>query len=117
MMRFQRNERISDLIQREVADILHRRVKDPRLQGITITAVRVSKDLRHATVFYCDTFSKQKRDVLGNALDRASGFIKKELASRLYLKYIPKLYFSYDDSFDYGEKIDRLLRMLHEHEE
>ncbi len=115
-MRFQRNERLSDLIQREVADILQRKVKDPRLQGITITAVRVSRDLRHATVFYCDTFKKQERHVVGSALDKATGFIKKELAARLYLKYIPKLSFSYDDSFDYGERIDQLLRMLHEKE-
>ncbi|MBW1974160.1 MAG: 30S ribosome-binding factor RbfA [Deltaproteobacteria bacterium] len=114
MKGYQRSERLSDLIQREVADILQKRVKDPRLQGLTITAVKVSGDLRHATIFYRDTFRKEEPSVLGDALGKATGFIRRELAGRLYLRYTPKLSFSYDDSADYGEKIDRLLRMLDE---
>lgn len=110
----QRSERVAELIQKEVAYIIQRKVRDPRLVGITITAVRMSRDLKRATVFYCDTLGRHERTEVDAAFERARSFIKRELAGRVYLRYLPDLVFVYDDSFDYGEKIDLLLRKIHE---
>ncbi len=112
----ERKGRIADQIKREIADILLRRVKDPRLQGITITVVRVSDDLKDATVFYCDTFPKTDRESVHAAFASASGFIRRELGKRLYLRYTPRISFMYDDSFDYAEKIDQIIETLRREE-
>ncbi|SFN02086.1 30S ribosome-binding factor RbfA [Thermodesulforhabdus norvegica] len=109
----QRTERVADLIQKEVAYIIQRKVRDPRLVGITITAVRMSRDLKRATVFYCDTLGRHERSDIDAAFAKARTFIRRELAERVYLRYLPDLSFVYDDSFDYGEKIDLLLRKIH----
>lgn len=113
-MSSQRSKRVAELIHKEVADILQRKIKDPRLDGVTITAVRISRDLRYATIFYCDTLGKQDRAAIDLAFSKATSFIRKELAGRLYLRYLPALSFMYDESFDYGEKIDQLLRKIHD---
>ena len=113
-----RCDRIADLLQQELADLLLRRVKDPRVEGVTITGVKVSRDLQHARVFYCVMGAPAEADREGVAagLDKAKGFLRHELAKRLHMRYLPQLEFQYDASFDYGEKIERLLKELHQDE-
>lgn len=113
MRKYPRKLRVADLIKEEIADIIHRKVKDPRIQGLTITSVRMTDDLKEATIFYCETFHKSDRAELAGAIASATGFIRRELSERLRLKAIPKLSFVYDDSFEYGERIERILEMLH----
>ncbi len=109
---YQRKERVADLIKKEVAEILQRKIRDPRLQGITITSVRMTDDLKEATIFYCDTFKKIDRAVVNAAILSASGFIRKELAGKVYLRYLPRLNFHYDDSFDYEERIESIIKTI-----
>ncbi len=115
-MEYKRSDRVADQLQREIADLVFRRVKDPRVANLTISGVEVSGDLKHAKVFFCvmgggaDENSK-KNAALG--LEKAKGFIRQELGRRLSLRYIPQLEFAYDNSFEYGDKIERLLKELH----
>lgn len=105
--------RVAQEIQREVNDIIRKRVRDPRVQGINITDVRVTGDLQQATIFY-STLSDEEKDVenaqLG--LDKATGLIRKELGQRLSIYKTPELMFERDESVAYGNRIDELLRDL-----
>jgi ribosome-binding factor A len=115
---YKRCDRVADLLQREIADLLLRRVKDPRVEGVTVTGVKVSGDLQHARVFYCIMGSPQeeRRKAVASGLEKARGFMRQELSKRLHMKHLPQLEFAYDASFDYGEKIERLLKELHKDE-
>lgn len=112
-----RARRVGQEIQRELTDILHKKVRDPRVQGITITDVRLTGDLQQATIFYSvltDKASELQKAQQG--LEKASGLIRKELGQRLTIYKIPELIFERDESVAYGNKIDELLRKLHTEE-
>ena len=118
-MEYKRSDRVADLLHREIADLVFRRVKDPRLASITITGVKVSDDLKHARVFFCAMGGSKGEDAKKNAaagLQKAKGFIRMELGRRLSLRYVPELEFNYDVSFEYGDKIEKLLKELHKDE-
>jgi len=117
-MEYKRSDRVADQLQREMADLLFRRVKDPRVAGITITGVEVSADLRHAKIFYCIMGSPNddEKHKASEGLIKARGFIRQQLGKRLHLRYLPELEFHYDASFDYGDKMDRLLKELQQDE-
>lgn len=118
-MDYKRSDRVADLLQKEIADLVFRRVKDPRLTNLTVTGVEVSPDLQHARVFYCIMGGNVEDETKKNAasgLEKAKGFIRQELGRRLHLRYIPQLDFAYDTSFEYGDKIERLLKDLHKDE-
>jgi len=119
-MEYKRSDRVADLIQREIADLLLRRVKDPRVSGITLTGVEVTADLQHARVFYTITTGaateEKDKEAVALGLVKAKGFMRQELGKRLHMRYVPQLNFQYDASFEYGDKIERLLKELHKDE-
>lgn len=112
----QQNHRIGRLeqeIQREVNDILLKNIRDPRVENVTITGVQVTGDLQQATIYYSllsDLASVNQKAAKG--LDAASGLIRKELGSRLTIYKTPELKFVKDESVQYGNHIDDLLRQL-----
>jgi len=110
--------RVSQEIQKEVNDIIQKRVRDPRVEGITITGVDVTGDLQQATIFY----STLKDDELtindtARGLEKATGLIRKELGSRLSIYKTPEIYFDRDESLAYGNRIDELLNKIKNEEE
>lgn len=108
-----RQERIADLILRELSDILGRRVKDPRLDGLTLTGVRVSPDYQYADIqFYRLGGGDQALEEAMAGLQSALGFIRRELGSRLQLRYTPELRFHIDESIEYGAHISSLLDQI-----
>jgi ribosome-binding factor A len=104
-----RKERVASVIEREISNIVTREVKDPRLGFITITKVLVSPDLKLATVYFSSLDNKTESY---ETLRRAKGFIRSILAHRLRLKSIPDLEFKVDDSFEDGQKIDKLFKEI-----
>lgn len=117
-MEFKRSDRVADQLQREVADLIFRRVKDPRVAGVTITGVDLTEDLRLAKIYYCVMGSPadDARQNAAEGMNKARGFIRRQLGKRLRLRYLPQIEFHYDMSFDYGDKMERLLKELGEHE-
>ncbi|MDR0615060.1 MAG: 30S ribosome-binding factor RbfA [Lactobacillales bacterium] len=112
-----RNRRVGAKIMREVNEILKRHVRDPRIQEVTITDVRVTGDLSQATIYYSilsNLASKGKTVQAG--FKKATGIIKRELGMRLTLYKIPTLTFEQDNSLQYGGKIDELLKELKRNE-
>ena len=108
-----RVERVEQEIQKELNDILLKKVRDPRVQDVTITGVDVTNDIGYANVYYSilsDKASDAKKAQDG--LDNAKGLIRHELSSRLTVYRIPELTFKQDDSIRYGAKIDQLINDL-----
>ena len=112
MKPFSRADRVGELIQQVLAENLSRSIKDPRLKMATITGVKMSKDLKNARVYFAITGGQKKIDGALLGFQSAVGFIKRVLASELDLRYMPQLTFFYDDSFDYGARIESLLKSL-----
>ena len=109
MKSFKRSERVGGLIQKTLSQILQKEIKDPRLETIMITGVRMTPDLRLARIYFTIFGRATSREMAFEGLKKARGFVRRSLAHRLNLRYMPELEFSYDESFDYGERIDRLL--------
>ena len=108
-----RPERVADAIQMELADILSRRLKDPRHGFLTVTAVEVTPDLGRARVFI-SALTEGELDEGLETLDRAKGFIRTELSRRIRLRFMPDLEFRPDRSTERGLRVQALLRDLEE---
>ena len=117
MSRFKRADRVADLIQIEISDILLRQVRDPRIGAVTITGAKVSDDLRTARIFFVELGKDQCSEEVKTGLASATGFLRRELGRRLQLRCVPELLFSYDPSFAYGNRIERLISEIHREEE
>ena len=108
-----RPERIAQQIHREVADIIERRLRDPGLSHwVNVTGVEVNHDLSLARVFVSVLHQGEERERTLEALRRASGFVRHELAVRLDLREVPDIRFQLDTSVEKGARVDELLRRL-----
>ncbi|MCW2277894.1 30S ribosome-binding factor RbfA [Heliophilum fasciatum] len=111
--------RMSEEIKRELARLLRDEMKDPRLGFVSVTAVEVSKDIRHANVFVSVLGKEEERKNSLAALKQASGFLRSELAQAISARYIPELVFIFDPSIERGTRIAELLHSVegtnHEH--
>ena len=109
-----RQDRLGQQLQREIAVIVQRELKDPRLGFVTITKVELSKDLSHAKVGFSCMGSAQERADVQDALDLSAGLIRNLIRKRFHLRIIPELSFRYDHSAEHSielsEKLDRLAR-------
>jgi ribosome-binding factor A len=109
VLRYKRSERVADLLRCEVSTIIEHDLKDPRIGFVTVTAVRVTDDLKQARVLVTMLGDEEAREKSLQALQHASKHIRQLLGRRVRLKYIPQLKFAYDDTADAGRRIDRLL--------
>ncbi|MDA8173441.1 MAG: 30S ribosome-binding factor RbfA [Nitrospiraceae bacterium] len=111
MLPYKRSKRVADLLREELADIIMRRVKDPRLgeKFVTVVDVSVTDDLKLARV-YVSTLKKEDREDIVDILKSARAFMRSELAKRLRMKSIPDLEFFIDTSIEYGSRIEKLLK-------
>ncbi|WP_042472008.1 30S ribosome-binding factor RbfA [Bacillus ndiopicus] len=109
-----RSNRIAEQMKKELGDILGRKIKDPRVGFVTVTDVAVTGDLQQATVYISSLGNEREREETLKALEKASGFIRSEIGSRIRLRRTPEILFEFDSSVEYGNKIDALLRSLHE---
>jgi ribosome-binding factor A len=107
-----RPARVGELIQAELADLLLKDLKDPRLQLATVSYVKVSPDLRNARVYISRVGKVEEQENALEGFQRASGFIRGQLAKRLKLRYVPKLEFVIDTGIAYGVRISSILHGL-----
>ena len=114
MRPYARALRVAEQIQRTLSELLAKGVSDPRLELVTITGVDVSPDLKHAKVYVISTGGKHKPEDVVAGFNSAQGYLKKILGPKLGLRYMPELKFLYDPSFDYGARIDDLLKSVSE---
>ncbi len=106
---YKRSDRVADQIRMEVADILMRKIKDPRVRSVTVTDVELTADLRIAHVFVTTMEKDEAEREVFAGLSKASGFVRAELGRRLALRYLPEVIFQKDVS---GPRGDRVLQLL-----
>lgn len=107
-----RTVQVGGLLQREISELLVRKIKDPRLAMVTITGVEVSPDLKLARVYFSRFGNPEELRQGLEGLQSAAGFIKRELGQRLKLRHVPDLEFVHDTSFEYGDRIETLLKTV-----
>jgi len=112
MKPFTRSDRIGGHIQTTLSEILLKKVKDPRLETATITDVKVSRDLRIARVYFVTSGNKKNMEEVAEGFKSALGYVKRNLARQLGLRYMPDIKFCYDESFDYGSHINKVLKTV-----
>jgi ribosome-binding factor A len=109
---FKRADRVAGLIQEELSRLLLRTVKDPRLHQVTITAVRMSGDLRHARVFFTAPGRQGGAEEALTGLRSAAGFLRGHLGRTLHLRYTPELIFEADESVERSLHVAALLKQV-----
>lgn len=109
-----RPHRVGEQLQKEISALLLKGLKDPRVGFVTITEVAVTPDMRLARVHYTVYGDEKQRAETQKGLKSAVPYIRRELSSRLRLRYVPELTFEFDKAQEYGNHIDSLLRQLKE---
>lgn len=112
MLAGKRSERIGDRIRKETAVLLLEKVKDPRVGNVTVTGVHLSRDLKAAKVYYSTIGDKERINKAQTGLDSAKGFIKKEIGSRLKLRYVPDITFVHDPTLEQAARMEKILKDL-----
>lgn len=107
-----RQERLEKIIVRELSTFLLFDAKDERLKYVTITNCHLTKDLSIATIFYTVYGNDVQKEATGQVLEDAKGMLRGHLGKALEVKKIPELRFKYDESMEYGDKIDNILKNL-----
>jgi ribosome-binding factor A len=112
-----RPNRVGDQIREELSELLTRgEVHDPGIGFITLTRVQVSPDLQMARVFYTTLGDGKARQETARALERATPFFRRQIGGRLRLRRVPELEFRFDESIAHQDRIEQILRDLHEEE-
>lgn len=109
---FKRAVRVSDQMKQEIADILMRKIKDPRIGFVTITDVDVADDLRNAKVFFSIYGSEEEKKETLKGLTSAAPFIRSELGHRMRMRHVPELLFRFDKTVEQGAHIMELLHQI-----
>ena len=119
---FKRTDRIADQIQRDLAMLIQREIKDPRLGMVTVSYVKVSKDLGYADTYVTvmplgnQDEAKVTPESLA-VLNKAAGFLRKELARGIKLRVMPQLRFHFDESVDRGRRLHSLIEQAYQQEQ
>ncbi|MFH0873067.1 MAG: 30S ribosome-binding factor RbfA [bacterium] len=111
-MQSKRPERVSGLLKEEIGQLIQRGLKDPRIGFVTITEIVLSRDLRHAKVFFSSYGDEEAKLRSLEGLRSALGFIRGELGRRLDLRFIPELDFRIDNSVEYAFHIEEVLHQM-----
>lgn len=105
-----KQERLEKILEREISNMLLLEIKDDRLKYVTITKVALTNDLSIATVYYTVRGNEEQKEATTKNLIEASGFIRTSLSKKLEIRKVPELRFKYDESLEYGERIEQILK-------
>lgn len=114
MLTGKRNAKVGDQILRIMAGLLIEKVRDPRIEGVTLTGISLSKDLKHAKVFFSKIGTDDEKDNALAGLESATGYLKKQIAAQTDLRYVPDIIFEYDSTLETGDRIEKLLKKINE---
>lgn len=106
-----KGERVASDMQKELGNILFLEAKDEDFKHVTITDCEVTNDLSFAKIYFTTTDDKEK---VTKDLNNAAGFFRSLLAERLQIRHTPELRFIFDESIEYGQKIEKIIEKLHE---
>lgn len=107
-----RAHRVAEQMKKELGEIISRKIKDPRVGFVTVTDVQVTGDLQQAKVFISVLGNDEEKENTLKGLAKATGFIRSEIGQRIRLRKTPEISFEFDESIQYGNKIEKLLKEL-----
>jgi ribosome-binding factor A len=110
-----RSEKVADVLRKEISLIINKETKDPRLQNINITAVKVSDDIGIAKVFYTligESVNKNESSIDNKILKKFSGMIRSKLSKTMQIRRVPVIHFRFDESIEYSDNIENLLKNI-----
>jgi ribosome-binding factor A len=107
---FSRRDRVSEQIRRELAELIRGELKDPRVGMISLTDVAVTADYAHAKVYFSTLAGSAKVDEVMTGLEKASGFLRRELGKRISIHTTPQLHFVFDQSLERGADLSALIQ-------
>ncbi len=105
-----RTRKVASVVHREISAIISNEMADPRVASVTVTDIRMSKDLKHARVFLTSRLPGQELQHGVDALNRAAAFVRRQLAARVKMKYTPALRFCVDVSIEHAGHVADLLK-------
>ncbi|MFC1809738.1 30S ribosome-binding factor RbfA [Candidatus Omnitrophota bacterium] len=117
MLQGKRNQKVALEVKTAIADAIVHKIRDPRVGFVTVTDVDLSPDLKHATIYISVMGDEKKKKGSLIALNYAKGFFQKIVASKLHLRFTPKVKFIIDASIEEGMKIDAILRKIKSEED
>ncbi|MEG0026141.1 MAG: 30S ribosome-binding factor RbfA [Bacilli bacterium] len=106
-------ERINSNLMKEISYILATEINDEDIKFVTVTDCKVTNDLSFAKV-YITILNDQRREATLKALEKAQGFIRRNLSERIFIRHLPKLHFVYDESIATGKKIENIIEQMHD---
>jgi len=109
---YKRSEKVAEAIHELVSSLLIKGLKDPRIGFVTVTGVKLTDDLHLATVYFSVIGSDEEKKATGEGLTSTRGFIRKGLGKSLHMRYLPDLIFHYDESVEYGSRIESILKEI-----
>ncbi len=116
-MGYKRSERVSSLLLKELAEMVRVDLKNPGIGFVTLTAVDLTEDLRHAKVFVVARGTEEEKETTLKGLNDAVPYLRRDLGRKLDLRFVPTLTFCFDGSFENADRIHRLLNRIHDEEE
>jgi ribosome-binding factor A len=107
-------KKTAEAIKEEVSDIINKKIKDPRVGFITVTAIKASKDFHYVTVFVSVLGDEDQQQESMQTLKNAAGFIRTELGKRIRIRHVPELRFVQDQSLEHQARISELIKQINE---
>ena len=107
-----RQRRTAEQIQQILSELFLRELRDPRLQGVTVTRVLIDRELQHANIYVNALGDESRNDEVMSALEKASGYLRSELAARTRLRVVPYLHFHWDPTLAHAEEVHQILDKL-----
>ncbi len=107
---FSRKDRVAEQIRRELAELIRTELKDPRVGMISITEVEVTADYAHAKIFFSTLAGSENLPAVMEGLQKASGFLRRELGKRISIHMTPQLHFVFDQSLERGADLSKLIQ-------
>ncbi len=109
-----RANRVAEQMKKELGELITRKIKDPRIGFVTVTDVQVTGDLQQATAYISVLGSEEEKEATLKGLAKATGFIRSELGRRIRLRKTPEITFEFDESIEYGNRIEKILKEIKE---
>lgn len=107
-------DRLNNTFVEKISEIIHNEVKDKAVSFVSVTEVRITNDLSYAKVYFTSLNNDRKK--VTDALNKASGFIRSNLAQKVQIRKMPELHFVYDESLEYGKKIEDIIERINNEE-
>lgn len=107
-----RMDKINELMRREISTMIHQEFNDPRVKLVTITGVKVSRDLRYAKVYFSILGESSQADKVADVLNNAKGLVRRLIGQKVQLRFTPEIQFIHDRNIAYGVYMDQKLNEL-----